>query len=92
MPYPEVMVAPMRLELTSAGVTELRDAAAVDAFFNESGESTLVLINSVCGCAAGSARPAFKLSMEHDRKPRRFATVFAGQDVEGHRAHARHHR
>jgi putative YphP/YqiW family bacilliredoxin len=85
MPYPEVMVAPMRQELTSAGVTELRDAAAVDAFFNESSESsesTLVLINSVCGCAAGSARPAFKLSMDHGRKPRRFATVFAGQDLE----------
>ncbi len=82
MPYPEVMVAPMREELTSAGVTELRNATEVDQFFAASGESTLVLINSVCGCAAGSARPAFKLSMEHGRKPRRFATVFAGQDLE----------
>ena len=82
MPYPEVMVAPMRKELTSVGVTELRNAAEVDAFFNESGESTLVLVNSVCGCAAGSARPAFKLSMAHERKPSRFATVFAGQDVD----------
>lgn len=82
MPYPEVMVAPMRAELTSAGVTELRSAADVDAFFADSAESTLVLINSVCGCAAGSARPAFKLSMDHARRPRRFATVFAGQDLE----------
>lgn len=82
MPYPEQMVAPMRAELTSAGVQELRDPAEVDAWFAEQGGTALLLINSVCGCAAGSARPAVKLAMEHPKRPGRVATVFAGQDLE----------
>ena len=82
MPYPEQMVAPMRAELTSAGVQELRDAAEVDAWFAEQSGTALLLINSVCGCAAGSARPAVKLAMEHGKHPDRVATVFAGQDLE----------
>ena len=82
MPYPEQMVAPMRAELTTAGVEELRDRAAVDAWFAEHSGTSLLLINSVCGCAAGSARPAVKLAMSLDRRPDRAATVFAGQDLE----------
>jgi len=82
MPYPEQMVAPMRAELTSAGVQELRDAAEVDAWFAAQSGTALLLINSVCGCAAGSARPAVKLAMEHPKRPGRVATVFAGQDLE----------
>ncbi len=82
MPYPEQMVAPMRAELTMAGVQELRSAAEVDAWFAERSGSALLLINSVCGCAAGSARPAVRLAMDHAKRPDRFATVFAGQDLE----------
>lgn len=82
MPYPEQMVAPMRAELTTAGVQELRDRADVDAWFATRSGTALLLINSVCGCAAGSARPAVKLAMSLDKRPDRFATVFAGQDTE----------
>lgn len=82
MPYPEQMVAPMRAELTTVGVQELRTPAEVDAFFGNKDETSLILINSVCGCAAGSARPALRMAMDHSRTPGRFATVFAGQDLE----------
>ena len=82
MPYPEQMVAPMRAELTSIGVRELRTPAEVDEFFAEQGGTSLLLINSVCGCAAGSARPALKLALGNGRRPDRAATVFAGQDLE----------
>ena len=69
MPYPEQMVAPMRAELTTFGVQELRDAAAVDAWFADKSGTAVLLINSVCGCAAGSARPALKLALEHPSRP-----------------------
>ena len=82
MPYPEQMVAPMRAELTSAGVQELRTPAEVDAWFAQTSGSGLLLVNSVCGCAAGSARPAVKLALAHAKRPDRVATVFAGQDLE----------
>jgi putative YphP/YqiW family bacilliredoxin len=82
MPYPEQLVAPMRAELTTAGVQELRTAQDVDAFFNEAAGTTLLLVNSVCGCAAGSARPGLKQAMAHTSSPDRVATVFAGQDLE----------
>jgi putative YphP/YqiW family bacilliredoxin len=82
MPYPEQMVAPMRAELVDMGVQELRTAPAVDSFFAEAAGTSLVLVNSVCGCAAGSARPAVRLALEHGVKPTRAATVFAGQDLE----------
>ncbi len=82
MPYPEQLVAPMRAELTSAGVRELRTAAEVDDWFAQRQGSALLLVNSVCGCAAGSARPAVKLAMAGPRRPDRVATVFAGQDLE----------
>ena len=82
MPYPEALVAPMRAELTSAGIKELRTAADVDAFMADKNGTAMVIVNSVCGCAAGGARPGVKLSLQHEKKPARVATVFAGQDTE----------
>ncbi len=82
MPYPEQMVAPMRAELVSAGVRELRTPADVEAWFAQTQGTALLLVNSVCGCAAGSARPAVKLALENEQRPARVATVFAGQDLE----------
>lgn len=82
MPYPEQMVAPMRAELTSAGVQELRTASEVEDFFNNKEGTALLLVNSVCGCAAGSARPAVKLALKNGVRPDRVATVFAGQDLD----------
>ncbi len=82
MPYPEALVAPMRAELTSAGIKELRTAADVDAFMADKSGTAMVIVNSVCGCAAGGARPGVKLSLQHEKKPARVATVFAGQDTE----------
>jgi putative YphP/YqiW family bacilliredoxin len=82
MPYPEELVKPMRAELTSAGVKELRTAQDVEAFMNEKSGTAMVVINSVCGCAAGGARPGVKLALQSEKKPQRCATVFAGQDTE----------
>ncbi|SHL05237.1 BrxA/BrxB family bacilliredoxin [Rhodothermus profundi] len=84
MPYPEELVQPMREELTRLGVEELRDAAAVDAAFEAAKEGTLLLvINSVCGCAAANARPAVAMALQAPvTKPDRWVTVFAGQDLE----------
>ena len=81
MPYDPILVQPMREELTSIGVTELTTADEVDAFMKEPGTS-LVIVNSVCGCAAGMARPGVGLALQNEVKPDRVATVFAGQDVE----------
>lgn len=82
MLYDPRMIAPMRAELTSAGVRELLTAADVDAFMAESSGTALLVINSVCGCAAGSARPGLRRALEHPLRPVRAATVFAGQDPE----------
>ncbi len=82
MPYPEEMVAPMRAELTDMGVRELRTANDVDSFFTETQGTSLVLVNSVCGCAAGSARPGLGRALQNDKHPDHVATVFAGQDLE----------
>jgi len=84
MPYPEELVRPMREELTRLGVKELRDAAAVDAAFEAARGGTLLLvINSVCGCAAANARPAVALALQAPvSKPDHWVTVFAGQDLE----------
>lgn len=81
MPYPELMIRPMREELTSIGFSELRTPEDVDAFMAESG-SALIVINSVCGCAAGQARPGVRMALEGPARPDRLATVFAGQEVE----------
>ena len=81
VPYPEYFVAPMREELTQLGVEELRTADAVDAAVARKG-TTLVVVNSVCGCAAGKARPGIAMALGHDIKPDHVTTVFAGADVE----------
>jgi len=84
MPYPKQMVQPMREELTQLGVEELRTADEVDEVFADPEEETIFLvINSVCGCAAGNARPAVARAMEATEvQPDRYVTVFAGQDLE----------
>jgi len=84
MPYPEPLVQPMRAELTRLGVEELSDAAAVDqAMETADGQTTLVVINSVCGCAAANARPAVAMAKQADvAQPDRYVTVFAGQDLD----------
>ena len=81
MPYPEYFVAPMRAELTDLGIEELRTAEAVDEALTRTG-TTLVVVNSVCGCAAGKARPGIAMALGHDVKPDHLTTVFAGADVE----------
>jgi putative YphP/YqiW family bacilliredoxin len=82
MPYPEEMVAPMRRELEAMGVTELRTADQVDRLMNEREGTALVLVNSVCGCAAGSARPGLSRALNGSKRPDRVVSVFAGQDLE----------
>ena len=78
--YPPELVAPMKEDLTSAGFEELLSAEEVDQAINEKGGTTLLVINSVCGCAAANARPAAKMSTQFDKKPDNFVTVFAGVD------------
>ena len=82
MPYSPMLVQPMRDELTAVGVEELTTAADVDRWMNEKQGSALLVINSVCGCAAGAARPAVRLALQGGVRPDRVATVFAGQDLE----------
>jgi putative YphP/YqiW family bacilliredoxin len=77
-----MLVRPMREELTSAGVKELRTPDDVDAFMNEKSGTALLVVNSVCGCAAGMARPGVRLALQGDRRPDRAVSVFAGQDLE----------
>ena len=81
MPYPEPFIAPMRTELTEAGVRELRTAADVDAALETPG-TVMIVVNSVCGCAAGKARPAIVMALQHERRPDLAATVFAGADID----------
>jgi putative YphP/YqiW family bacilliredoxin len=82
MPYPEYFVAPMRQELTRLGVEELRSAQAVDAAVTGTRGTLMIVVNSVCGCAAGKARPGIALALQHATRPDRIATVFAGADEE----------
>jgi putative YphP/YqiW family bacilliredoxin len=79
--YPELMLIPMREELTKAGVQELRTAAEVDRAAAASG-TTMIIVNSVCGCAAGRMRPAVRMALQHSTKPDHVYSVFAGQDKE----------
>jgi putative YphP/YqiW family bacilliredoxin len=81
MPYPELFIAPMRAELTRLGVRELRTAADVDAAVTLPGV-TMIVVNSVCGCAAGKARPGVALALQHERRPDLVGTVFAGADID----------
>ena len=82
MPYPEFFVEPMRRELTRLGVEELRTPEQVDAAVAAGPGTLMIIVNSVCGCAAGKARPGVALALQHTTKPDRVATVFAGADVE----------
>jgi putative YphP/YqiW family bacilliredoxin len=81
MPYPEQFIAPMRGELTRVGAQELRSAADVDAAVKTPG-TMMLIVNSVCGCAAGKARPGIAIALQHDRRPDLVGTVFAGADIE----------
>lgn len=81
MMYPEQIVRPMREELTRLGVQELRTADAVDQQLQAKG-TTMLIVNSVCGCAARNARPAVAMALENTAKPDVSATVFAGQDTD----------
>ena len=78
--YPEEMVSPMREELTSIGFRDLRTPEEVDTLLARARGTALVVVNSVCGCAAGKARPAVALALRHPVRPELLATVFAGQD------------
>jgi len=82
MPYPEIMIRPMREDLTRLGVEELRSAEEVDNAVKSSKGTLMVVVNSICGCAAGKARPGVALALQHGVKPDKVATVFAGADIE----------
>jgi putative YphP/YqiW family bacilliredoxin len=80
--YPEIMVVPMREELTRLGVEELKTANDVDSKLQASQGTTLVIVNSICGCAAGRLRPAVRTALQNSSRPDRSFSVFAGQDME----------
>ena len=80
--YPAEMVAPMKAELTSVGFNELTTAADVDVALSNTDDSVLVMVNSVCGCAAANARPAVIMASKHSKTPTKLTTVFAGVDAE----------
>jgi len=80
--YPPEIVNPCRQDLTEAGVEELRTADDVDGLLKNQNGTALVVVNSVCGCAAGNARPGVKLALQHDTRPARITAVFAGVDQE----------
>ncbi len=82
MPYDPVLVQPMRDELARIGVAELTAPEDVDRFMGDAEGTAFLVVNSVCGCAAGSARPAVALALQQGPRPQRAATVFAGQDLE----------
>jgi putative YphP/YqiW family bacilliredoxin len=81
MPYPEYLIAPMRQELTAVGARECRTAADVDQTLKTPGV-VMMIVNSVCGCAAGKARPGIAMALQHQHRPDTVATVFAGADME----------
>jgi putative YphP/YqiW family bacilliredoxin len=80
--YPELMIIPMREELTRLGIQELRTPADVDRELGIQQGTAMVIVNSICGCAAGRMRPAVRVALDHPAKPDRVFTVFAGQDAE----------
>jgi putative YphP/YqiW family bacilliredoxin len=80
--YPELMIVPMREELTRAGVQELRTAEEVDRALADQSGTAMVIVNSICGCAAGRMRPAVRAALQHGTRPENVYTVFAGQDRE----------
>ena len=82
MPYSELLLIPMRQDLTRFGVAEARTTDAVDEMLSPASGTVLMVVNSVCGCAAGKARPAIGMALTAETKPDKVATVFAGGDVE----------
>ncbi|HEV2698920.1 MAG TPA: BrxA/BrxB family bacilliredoxin [Terriglobales bacterium] len=80
--YPEIITVPMREELTRLGIEELRTAADVDRELAVRGGTAMIVVNSICGCAAGRMRPAVRVALQNGSKPDRLYTVFAGQDRE----------
>src|ERR671929_1720089 len=90
MPYPELMIRPMREELTRLGIEEARTPEAVDEAVTQTKGTLMVVVNSVCGCAAGKARPGIAQALRSEVRPDRSITVFAGADIEA-TAKAREH-
>ncbi|MDP2187079.1 MAG: BrxA/BrxB family bacilliredoxin [Sphingobacteriaceae bacterium] len=82
MAYPEFMVAPMRKDLTEVGFNELKTAEEVEQLLSNKSGTTLVVVNSVCGCAAANARPAVKKAIQNAKKPAVLSTVFAGMETD----------
>jgi len=82
MPYSELMIRPMREELTRIGVEELRTSEDVDKILSNSEGTVMLVVNSICGCAAGKARPGIARALQHNVRPDKVATVFAGADIE----------
>ena len=82
MQYPEIMIRPMREDLTRIGVEELKTAEAVDDAVKNTQGTLMIVVNSICGCAAGKARPGVALALKNDVRPDRVGTVFAGADIE----------
>jgi putative YphP/YqiW family bacilliredoxin len=80
VPYPEEFIAPMRRDLTQYGVEEARTPQDVDRLLGPQSGTVLMVVNSICGCAAGRARPAIGLALQHSPRPSKIATVFAGGD------------
>jgi len=82
MPYPEMMIRPMREELARLGIQETKTVEAVDEAIQNQEGTLLVVVNSICGCAAGKARPGIAHALQHENKPDRAITVFAGADMD----------
>ena|SRR5215467_130167 len=82
MPYPEIMIRPMREDLTRLGFEELKTTEAVDSTVAHSKGTLMIVVNSICGCAAGKARPGVALALENQNRPDKLATVFAGADID----------
>ena len=79
--YPDLMVVPMREELTRLGIQELRSAEEVDRALKNQPGATMVVVNSICGCAAGRMRPAVRAALQNSNRPEKMFSVFAGQDT-----------
>ena len=82
MQYPEIMIRPMREDLTRIGVEEFRTAESVDDAVKNTDGTLMIVVNSICGCAAGKARPGVALALQNNVRPDRVGTVFAGADIE----------
>ena len=82
MPYSEILIKPMREDLTRIGVEETRSPEQVEEAINDTKGTLLVVVNSVCGCAAGKARPGIAMALQNAARPDRAITVFAGADIE----------